>query len=182
MPEWLIAIGQFLGSGVVVALIVLICLLGVVLSCLSVSGTWLVLGATLLAMVTRGENDSFPSWITVGVFLLICIAVEVGEYAAGALGVAKRGGSKLAGWAALGGGLLGMLLGNAIPVLIVGPLIGMFIGSFGLVYLVEARRVRHEQAVSIAMGSVWARVAVMAGKVAMTMIMSFVLWVGMAIA
>jgi uncharacterized protein YqgC (DUF456 family) len=85
-----------------------LCLLGFILSCLSLSGTWLVLAATGLAAWFHWPE--FPSIGTLVVFLVLCIGVEVLEALASMWGVQKRGGSKAAGWAALGGGFLGMLL------------------------------------------------------------------------
>lgn len=180
MPEWMTAGAEWLGSGLTTLLIVLLCLSGVLLSCCLLSGTWLGLLATLLAMLTRGDS-SFPGWGTLLLFLLLCIAVEIGEYAAGMVGVTRRGGSRLGGWAALGGGIAGLILGSLLPLPIIGPLMGMLAGSFGLVYLVESRRLAHEKALHIAIGTLWARAAVLAGKVIATLLMTSILLVGIAL-
>jgi hypothetical protein len=52
---------EMMGSGVMAALIALLCVGAMVLSCLCFSGTWVVLLAAVLAMLTKGE-DSFPGW------------------------------------------------------------------------------------------------------------------------
>ena len=117
--------GPATGAFFIYALAGLICLGGLVISCLSLSGTWAVLLATGLLAWLRWPD--FPGIGTGIVFLLICIAVEVLEAVAGTWGVQKRGGSKAAGWAALGGGFFGMILGNFIPIPILGPLIGMML-------------------------------------------------------
>lgn len=160
--------------------VALFCLGGVVVSALTFSGTWLVLAATLLAAWLSGPQ--FPGWITVVSFLLLCIVIEAAEFLAGLWGVQKRGGSTLAGFAALLGGILGMLLGSLIPPPVVGTLLGMFGGSFGLAYYVERRRLSHERAAHIATGAVLARVAVLLLKVTATLGMIATLYIGMAVA
>jgi len=156
-----------------------ICLAGFVLSCLSLSGTWLVLVATgFLSLVLWPD---FPGIATPVIFLLLCIGVEVLEAFAGAWGVQKRGGSKAAGWAALGGGFLGMVLGGmVIPVL--GNLLGMLLLSFSAAFLVERSNLKKtEHAAHIAWGAVLARVGVIFLKVGATVIMTAALFIGLAI-
>jgi len=171
-----------MGTGLGIVAIVLLCAVAVVLSCVSISGTWVVLGAAVIAMLMRGET-SYPGWITLLVFVVLAIAVEVAEAMAGSWGVVKRGGSKLAGFAALVGGLVGLVVGGAIPILFLGPLIGMLVMSFGAAFLVEHWRLKHvEHAVNIAWGAVWARVLVIFLKVVVTLGMSAALLIGMAIA
>lgn len=158
----------------------LLCFFGFILSCLSLSGTWVVLAATGLVAWSRWPE--FPGFGTLLFFLLLCIVVEVIEALASAWGVQKRGGSKAAGWAALGGGFLGMLLGTFIPVPIIGNLLGMLIGSFGLAFLVEqARMKKMNHALYVASGAVIARLSVIFLKVGVTIIMSFFLAVGLAV-
>lgn len=157
----------------------LLCLLGFCLSCLSLSGTWLVLVATGLLAWFHGTG--FPGIGMLAVFLLLCIAVEVLEALAGVWGVQKRGGSKAAGWAALGGGFVGMLLGGFIPVPIVGSLIGMMAGSFGCAFWVEHSKMKQaNHAAHVAFGAVLARIGVIFLKVGVTLAMILVLIVGSA--
>jgi uncharacterized protein YqgC (DUF456 family) len=171
---------QSVGSFGIYSLAGLLCLVGFILSCLSLSGTWIVLAATgLLAWARRSE---FPGIGTLVVFLLLCIGVEVIEALASSWGVQKRGGSKAAGWAALGGGFLGMILGGLIPIPIIGNLIGMILGSFGCAFLVEHNRMKKaSHAAHIATGAVIARLSVIFLKVGVTIAMSFILGVGIAI-
>ena len=85
--EWLPAAGVYLVWGVVW----LICLCGVLLSCLSLSGTWLVV---LAALVVKGlRPGEFPGWWTITGFIAVSILVEMAEWGAGAWGVTRRGGS-----------------------------------------------------------------------------------------
>lgn len=181
MMETALDVLHFIGTSVGVITIVLLCAVAVLLSCLSISGTWVVLGATLLAMLMRGDA-TFPGWIVIIVFLLLSIAIEAAEALAGSWGVTRRGGSKLAGVAALVGGLLGLFAGALIPIPLLGPILGMFVFSFGATFMVERWRLNHtEHAVYIAWGAVWARVLVIFLKVAITLGMSAILLVGMAL-
>jgi uncharacterized protein YqgC (DUF456 family) len=164
----------------IIVLIWLLCLGGIGLSCLSISGTWLVaVGAVLALFVKSGD---FPGWLTVVSFLLVSGGVEVFEAYAGAWGVTRRGGSKLAGLAAVVGGLLGMVLGGLVPLPIVGSLLGMLVGSFALAYAVERSRLRcADQAANIAFGAVTARVLVILFKVCVTLAMAAFLLIGMIV-
>jgi len=158
----------------------LLCLIGFVLSCLSLSGTWLVLAAT--GLVAWARWPEFPGIGTLVVFLLLCIGVELLEALAAAWGVQKRGGSKAAGWAALGGGFLGMILGGFIPVPGVGNLLGMLIGSFGCAFLVEhAKMKKADHAAHVATGAVLARIGVVFLKVGATLAMTATLIIGTAL-
>lgn len=176
----LIAILHGLLEGMGYLLAAAMCLVGLFLSCLSLSGTWLVVGATVLAAFVSGAG--FPGFGTVLFFIYLAVLVEVAENVAGFWGVKRRGGSGWAGLAALGGGLIGALVGSLVPVPVVGTLLGMLAGSFGLVYLVELRRLRaHDAAAYIAFGAVLARMFVVLLKVLMTLAMSIWLFVGIAV-
>lgn len=166
-------------SGLVYVFVGLMCLVGIFLSAISLSGTWLVvLGAVLAAAVSGSE---FPGLGTILLFVYVAVLVEVAEYVAGVWGVQKRGGSGWAGLAALGGGMLGLFLGSAVPVPVFGSLLGMMIGSFALVYAVERNRLKqHAPALHIAFGTVLARVAVVLMKVMATLGMTAWLFIGIA--
>ena len=159
----------------VIALAVLLCIIGLILSSLAFSGTWMVLLAALITKFSIG----FPNTGTVVAFTLLCIGTEAFEAMAGFLGVQKRGGSKWAGMAALVGGLIGTVIGSAIfPIL--GTLIGMLLGSFTLAFLTERHRLGHDgQAAHIARGAVWARLGIMLFKTGLTAAMSLWLLVGL---
>lgn len=152
----------------------LLCAIGLILSSLTFSGTWLVLLAALITKLSIG----FPTLGTLIVFALLCIATEAFEALAGFWGVQKRGGSKRAGLAALFGGLLGAGIGSAVfPIL--GTFIGMLLGSFALAFLTERNRLGHDaQAAHIARGVVWARLGVLLLKTILTAAMSLWLLAG----
>jgi hypothetical protein len=158
-----------------IILTTLFCLIGLFLSSLAFSGTWLVLTAALITKLAIG----FPNLGTLVVFALLCIVAEVVEALAAFLGVQKRGGSKLAGFAALIGGLVGAGVGTGIfPIL--GTIAGMIVGSFVAAFLTEWLRLKHHgQAAHIAWGTVWARLAVLFMKTVLTLGMSLWLLVGL---
>ena len=147
----------------------LICLAGLIGSALSFSGTWLVLAAAALAWWRFPETIG-PA--TLLVFTLLCVAAELLEALSGFLGVQRRGGSKAAGAAALFGGLAGAAIGTPlIPVL--GTILGLLAGSFAGAFLTESLRLRRSrQASHIAFGALWARLAVLLLKTALTLGMS----------
>ena len=153
----------------------LLCGIGLILSSLAFSGTWMVLLAALITKLSIGV----PTLGTLIVFALLCIATEVLEALAGFWGVQKRGGSKRAGWAALLGGLIGAMIGSAVlPIL--GTIIGMLLGSFALAYAAEALLAKkHVEAVHIARGAVWARLSIMLFKTVLTAAMSLWLLTGL---
>lgn len=156
----------------------LICAVGLFLSCLSISGTWLVVIAAALAFVVRGS--AFPGMGTVLFFIYIGVLVEVAEYVASFWGVKARGGSGWAGFAALAGGFLGVFVGSALPFPVFGGLIGLMAGSFGLVYLVERIRLKENgRALHIAWGTMWSRLFVTLLKVVATLGMAAWLFAGM---
>ena len=145
----------------------LLCLGGLVLSAFSISGTWLVLGAAIGAALLTGPGE-FPGWPSLLGMAAVCAAVDVVEWFAAAWGVRRRGGSAAAGWMALLGSLAGAILGGmVVPVL--GSLVGMFVGSFSLVYWTEKRRLQQADAAAhVARGAVLAGMAVLMLKVAAT--------------
>ncbi len=161
----------------------LLCVTGVFLSLLSFTGSWLVAGAAALLTVVRADGE--PGWVLTGVLLGLCVAIEVVDAVAGSLGITRRGGSRAAGWAALGGGFVGMFAGGLIPVPLLGSVIGMCAGSFAAAFWVERRRLEREaagaagdhdaRAAHIATGAVWARLAVMLIKTLAALGMAVVL-------
>ncbi len=171
---------QSFGAIFLYILAALICIGGLLMSCISLSGTWAVFLATGLVAWMRWPE--FPGIRTLVVFLILCMGVEVLEALAGAWGVQKRGGSKAAGWAALGGGFLGMVFGTFIPIPIVGTLLGMVAGSFACAFLVEHSKMKKaDHAAHIAFGAVIARLSVILLKVGITLAMIIALVSGIFI-
>lgn len=172
---------QTLGSFGIYSLAALLCLAGFFLSCLSLSGTWLVLAAA--GLISWARWPGFPHIAALILLAALCVGVEVAEALAASWGVQRRGGSKAAGWAAMLGGFLGMVMGGVlIPIPIIGSLAGMLMGSFGLAFLAEhARMKKAEHAAHIATGAVLARLAVILLKVGVTLLMILILAIGLAV-
>jgi len=173
-------IAAHIGNVLLYVLLVILCLSGIILSCLSISGTWLVSLAAILSIFLKG--DVFVGWICVAVFLLISGAIEGLEFIAGTMGVTRKGGSKLAGVMALVGGILGTILGGFIPIPLLGPILGMLVLSFVMVYAVEYQRLKkHSSAADIATGTVIARAVVILLKVTATLGMVLYFWVALVV-
>ena len=161
--SWLATAGVFLGW----TACVLLCLAGLVLAAISISGTWLVLAAAGLAALLTAPGQFPGSPVLLGM-AAVCAAVDIIEWFAASWGVRRRGGSRAAGWFALLGTIAGALLGGMV-VPILGSLVGMMLGSFALVYWTEKRRLQHAtQAARIATGSVLATISVLLLKVLAT--------------
>lgn len=172
VPETIQALTVLLVS----TLALVLCVAGIGLSTLSLSGTWLVvLAAALEAAVGKG----FPGWTTVALFALTSMAVEGLEAAAGIRGVVRRGGSAWAGAGALVGGVAGLALASAaLPV--VGGMIGMAAGSFLGAFVVEVLRLRRGRAAArIAWGAVLARILMVVVKTGTSLGMTAILIAGM---
>lgn len=156
----------------------LLCVAGLLLSALGISGAWCVVGAAAVAVPLSGL--SFPGWATVAVFALCAAVVDGVEWFAGHWGVRRRGGSRAAGLAAVAGGLLGMVAGTfLVPLPVLGSLLGMMAGSFALAYAVERRRLQASApAARIATGAVLAVAAVVFLKVSVSLLLAVWLVVG----
>lgn len=173
--QWLQTGGIWLGWVVVW----LLCLAGLALSCVSLFGTWCVVAATAIALFL--SPGPFPNVLTLVLFVILAALIELAEWAAGMWGVQRRGGSGWAGWAALVGGILGLILGSFfIPIPVIGSLLGMLILSFGSAFAVERYRLKHSgQAAHIAWGAVIGRLLVILLKVAATLGMTVLLAIGL---
>jgi len=157
-----------IGQMALVGMVVLFGLAGLLLSALSISGTWLVLLAAVVVAVVPAEG--YPGWWTVLCYAVLSALVEGVEALAGAWGVRARGGSRLSGLLAMLGGIAGLVLGSMTPIPVFGPLIGMTVVSFAVVYAVERHRLkRSDRAAGVAFGVLLARVFVTLVKVIVTL-------------
>jgi len=164
-------------GGIVYIVMALLCVAAILLSCVTLSGTWLVLLSAIVALLL--PDKAFPGIWTIICFALVAVGVEAAEAIAGAWGVRKRGGSRTAAILAVIGALIGLVLGSFIPVPILGNLIGMIGVSFVLVYAVEKKRLQKTgQAAHVAWGTVLGRVFVLLMKVVTTLGMITYLWYG----
>jgi uncharacterized protein YqgC (DUF456 family) len=104
--------------------------IGVLLTPLGLSGTWVI----LIASVIFGWATGFESITaqTLGILALIAVALEVLEYLLAVKLAQKLGTPKQASWAAVAGGIIGGIWGTLIvPVLgsLIGALAGVFLGA-----------------------------------------------------
>lgn len=102
-------------------------LLGILLTLVTLPGTWIALAVALLTMLWE---PGLMSWWALGIGLVLCISGEVAEFFASAAGSAKAGGSKAGALGSVAGGLIGLALGTVfIPVPIVGSILGAVVGA-----------------------------------------------------
>ena len=139
-------------------------LIGLVLVPLGLPGLWLM----VLGVLAYGWMTDFQSvdLVTIGIVVGLALVGEVVEAWLGFRFTKKYGGSSRAGWGALIGGLVGA--GVGVPVPIIGSVIGAIAGSFvGAVLFEYSASRRAELAITVGWGSVLARAAAAAVKVAL---------------
>ncbi|NUQ65194.1 MAG: DUF456 domain-containing protein [Pirellulales bacterium] len=113
-------------SALYAVLLVLILVFGLVLTVLGLPGNWLmVAAAAVYACFVPAEPPAGFGWKVVAAMLVLAALGELIEFIAGALGVAKGGGSRRGVVMALVGSVVGAILGAGIgvPIPIVGPIV-----------------------------------------------------------
>jgi uncharacterized protein YqgC (DUF456 family) len=120
---------------------------------ITLPGNWFIALLTVLfALLVRGSEGMGLNWWCVGAVIGLAVLGEVIEFAAGAAGAAKSGGSRrgmvLAVVGAMGGSIAGAILGTMIPVPLIGNLIGAVlggaVGAFGGAYAGEYWKGKNE--------------------------------------
>jgi uncharacterized protein YqgC (DUF456 family) len=142
-------------------------------------GNWfIVLATALFAFFVRPDDVHGVSWWCVGGLVALAIVGELIEFAAGAVGAAKHGGSRrgmlLAMAGAMAGSLLGATFGSAIPILgtILGAVAGGCGGAFGGAYLGETWKGRiGEERTAISSAALVGRLFGTVGKLVAGLIM-----------
>ncbi|MCE5267157.1 MAG: DUF456 domain-containing protein [Planctomycetaceae bacterium] len=121
---------------IVIALILVVILIGCwLLNLLGLPGNWLMLvTATIYACLTPSQSPVALGWTTIVALAVLALLGEIIELAAGAMGVAKAGGSRRAALLALigsiGGAMVGLVVGT--PIFLIGPLVAaVLFGGFG---------------------------------------------------
>jgi uncharacterized protein YqgC (DUF456 family) len=111
-------------------LLVLVALACCVMTLLGLPGNWILLAAAAIYVFFVPADSALSiGWTVVIVLAVMAALAELVEFAAGALGVAKVGGSRrsaafaLAG--SLTGSLAGLIVGLPIPIPILGPLVAV---------------------------------------------------------
>lgn len=114
-------------------------LAGMLLAVLQLPGTWLILGiAGAYAWLYHFQR---VGWAALACMAVLAIAGELVELLAGVHGARKAGATPAAGWGALVGGLIGMVVFTPlIPIPIAGTVMGGLLGCFGGAFLMEHRQ------------------------------------------
>ncbi|QDT15617.1 DUF456 family protein [Alienimonas californiensis] len=149
-------------------------------------GNWavLALAAAWAYFMPKDEYGWGFGWGTVAVLAGLALIGEALEFAAGAAGAKKEGGSRRGMALSILGAMVGSLAGAAVgvPVPVVGPLIGAVgggaAGAFAGAYLGETWKGRHSRdAVQIGKGALIGRLVGTGGKLACGAVMVAVLGV-----
>ena len=149
-------------------------------------GNWAVLAiaAAWAYFMPKSEYGMGYAWGTVAVLGGLVLLGELIEFAAGAAGAKKEGGSRRGMALSIAGAMVGSLAGAAVgvPVPVVGPLIGAVgggaAGAFGGAFLGEKWKGRHDRdALQIGKGALIGRLLGTGGKLACGAVMVAVLGV-----
>jgi len=153
--------------GMVVFIAVLV--LGIISPFLGLPGTFIILADALIyGLVTRFQKVTV--WFLI-LLLGLAVAGEIFEFFSNILGAKHYGASRLGLIGSFLGGLIGIFVGNYLfPV--VGPLLGGLAGGFLGAFLFELfRKEGAKRAITAGLGAFLGRVAAIAVKVLITIIM-----------
>ncbi len=167
-------------------LLVLACAAAWVATIFTLPGNWcMVVLCALFAFLLPVEDGRGLSWTVVGLVGGLAALGELIEFAAGAAGAAKKGGSRRAMILSIGGAAVGSIVGAliGIPIPLVGPIIaaigGGALGAFVGAYLGETwKGTGHEERVEISNAALVGRLLGTFGKLAVGAIMVVVVAVG----
>jgi uncharacterized protein YqgC (DUF456 family) len=170
-------------------LLALASLVGWGLNIFGIPGNWLTVGVAIL-YASLLPNDARVALSGSAVAALVGLAVlgEIVEFAAGAAGAKRAGGSKraavLALIGALAGGLLGIFVGIPIPV--VGPVLSAILlsaaGALGGAMLGESSQGRSwEESWGVGKAAFWGRILGTLGKIVVGSIMVAIVFVALIV-
>lgn len=123
---------------VIATLVTIVAFAGILLTLLTLPGTWVALAAAALAQWWSFEYLDDPatpdtelmfSWWSLGGALFAAVLGEVIEFVASAVGAAKAGGGKRAAILSMVGGFVGAIVGTLVPPPIVGTILGAAVGA-----------------------------------------------------
>lgn len=108
-------------------IVVLGALAGVVLTLLTLPGTWF---AVLIALGCKvWWQPAMFSWWTLGVVIALAFLGEVLEIAASALGAGRAGASKRGALGGIVGSILGAVVGSMVLLFPIGTIVGAVVGA-----------------------------------------------------
>lgn len=152
----------------------LMALVGLVANVLGLPGNWVVVAmAAGCWWLIPFDQSSYVSGVVVITILLVACLGELLEFAAGALGASRMGGSRrgtaLAIVGSIAGALVGLFSGVLIPIPILGPVIASLLlgasGAFGGAIIGERWAGKDwDQSIQIGGAAFWGRLLGTVGK------------------
>lgn len=149
-------------------------LAGWLLTLLSMPGNWLMIAAVAVYAYLVPDGRLDIGWPTVATLVGLAVLAEVLEFAAGALGAARAGGSKRAALLGALGSMIGALFGAAggVPVPVVGSMVGAVlfacVGALAGAMLGEAWKGRDfDQSLRVGQAAFWGRLLGTLAKITM---------------
>jgi len=110
----------------VASVIIVVSLAGVALTLVTLPGAWLIIGAGIACNFwVRGTFD----WWTIVACAVLGVMGEVLEFAAGAAGAAKAGGTRRGAWGGIIGSLVGAIAGSMVLLFPIGTILGAVVGA-----------------------------------------------------
>lgn len=136
------------------ALAIGIMVVALFLTPLGMPGNWI-----MIAVLASGAYYDYVGYPIIIAATLLAGAAEIVEYMLVQRLNLKYGGSRRAFWGAIGGGMLGVIVGLPVPV--IGSIIAGFLGTFlgaAAVTLMETRQLHDARRVGwgVVLGRVWA--------------------------
>jgi hypothetical protein len=160
-------------------LLVLVLMACWLLTLLGLPGNWLSVGATMVyAWLVPGQSSAALGWKSVVAIFVLAALGEIIELAAGAMGVAKAGGTRRGALMVLAGSLVGGVLGVfvGLPIPMVGSVIAAVLfaglGAMAGAILGETWARQEPDAIwRIARLAFWGRLAGTLGKIILGAVM-----------
>jgi uncharacterized protein YqgC (DUF456 family) len=148
-------------------LLLLVLALSWCLTLFSLPGNWLiVLAAAVYASLTISDGEPEIGWVTVAVLAGLATAGEVLEFAAGAFGTSRAGGSKRGALLAIAGAVIGSGVGAMVglPIPVVGSIVGVLLfaslGAMTGAIVGESWKGRTlDESIEVGQAAFWARLA-----------------------
>jgi uncharacterized protein YqgC (DUF456 family) len=149
-------------------LLLVISLAAVILNVVSLPGNWVILAAGLGMSIYHGGHR--PGWVALVAIFIVLVLAEVIELLSGLVGARKFGASSAAAWAAVGGAIVGGVVGIpplTVPTLGLDHLFAAVAGAYLAAWVVELIRQRPmKQALTAALGAALGRAGGLTAKIA----------------
>jgi uncharacterized protein len=161
------------------ALVILASFAGVILTILTLPGTWLAVLSGVIVAIWRPE---LISWWTVGAAGALAVIAEAVELFASAAGAKKGGASRQGAIGAVVGSLIGAIVGSAIA-LVLGAIIGGVLGA-GLGALIAERGLKGrswQDSAKAGQGAAIGRLIATALKTVLAVVIALVLSIAVSI-